>query len=89
MAKEKKYDHTYYVSGFQVHQAKRVCEFFFGDYFVGIKLNQHEKTFEIKLKKTLMLNSKDTPVGEFLDLADFKSYWGSQWKLIYEVFEQV
>ena len=79
----------YYISGYQLNQARRVCEFFFGDYFINIKLNQKEQRFDIKLKKTLNIGGKDVPVGEFLDLVDFKEYWGPQWRLVYEINEVI
>lgn len=74
----------YFVDGFQAHQAKRVCEFFFGDYFIKIKLIQEKREFHVTLKKTVTISGKEVPVSEFLDLEDFKSYWGAQWKLFYE-----
>lgn len=79
----------YYVSGFQVHQARKVCEFFFGDYFVDIELIKKERVFHITIKKTLSIAGKETPVGEFLDLKDFQDYWTANWKLLYEPTPEV
>jgi len=79
----------YYISGFQKHQAKRVCEYFFGDYFVSIKLNEKDTRFDIKLKKTLLIGGKDMKIQDYLNIDDFKSFWGPQWRLVFEVDELI
>lgn len=86
---ESKYPKKYFIAGFQVHQAKKVCLYFFGDYFVSIRMNTKEHCFDIKLKKSLKIKGVDTPVTELLDVNDFKSYWGPAWRLLYEVEQEV
>lgn len=118
---DKKYPNKkYYIDGFQAHQGKRVCGFFFGDYFSTLKMNEPDWRFDITLKRTIPLTlpidikqetverilklsqqgifskqicdvirketsiSKQTPISEFLNIQDFRDYWGPKWKLFYE-----
>jgi len=86
---EEKLPKRYYVSGFQIAQAKKLCEFLFGDYFVSIKMNTRDVVFDIKLKRSIKIEGKDVKIEDYIDLADFKSFWGPQWRLVYEVLERV
>lgn len=85
---------VYYINGFLPNQAKKVCMFFFADFFVSIKMDPKERCFNIKLKRSLFIKDKngvegEVKIEEVLDIKDFKEFWGPQWKLLYEINEPV
>lgn len=84
---------VYFVSGFRESQARKVCEFFFGDFFISCELNGRERIFEIKINKHLKIKNVDgtiriEKIEDYVDMVHFKKFWGGQWKVTYEVNEE-
>lgn len=57
----------YSISGFQISQARRVCEFFFGDFFVNAKLDRENLRFDIQLHKEININHSITVKPETVE----------------------
>lgn len=79
----------YSISGFELANARKMCKFFFGDFYIRCDLNREEIAFEIRLHKTLK-NSKGEifKVEDHFDIPAFRQFWGAQWKIIYIVGEE-
>lgn len=79
----------YRISGFMLANARKMCKFFFGDFYIRLDLNERDRTFEIRLHKTLKsVKGEIYSVEEHFDIPGFQKYWGAQWVIIYIVGEE-
>lgn len=87
---------VYRISNFLLPNAKKVSRFIFGEFFVSCELNQRERIFEIRINKTLTSKKKvgdkivETvhDVEDYVDIENFKKFWGPQWKIMYDSSEE-
>lgn len=79
----------YSISGFQLANARKMCKFFFGDFYIRCDLNERDRIFEIRVHKTLItIKGEIYSVEEQFDIPAFKKFWGAQWVIIYIVGEE-
>lgn len=85
---------VYRISNFLVSNARKVCKFFFGDFYISCDLNERERCFEIRLRKEIIVKQKDgrtktEDIEDYIDIDHFKKYWGPQWKIMFSIDEEV
>lgn len=73
---------AYYINGFLVSNARKVCSFYFGDFVKEVELNQQNRTFDISLHKELNVEGKVLKLEETINVDYFKEFWGPQWRLM-------
>lgn len=69
----------YYISGYQLAQARDICKFVFGDFFHSVTLNQTKVCFDIVIYSELNIKGEIKKVNDFVDIHYFKGYFGKQW----------
>lgn len=75
---------VYYINGFLTAQARKVCELYFGAFFVELRLIQEKREFHIYLKRSIEVDGEVVQLTDFVDVADFKEWSGAQWKIFYD-----
>ena len=68
-----------YANGMNISSAKKVSEFYFGEFFSGIKKNYKERTFVIQLAKETSIDGKLKEIKKHFTkeyIENFKNYWG-------------
>lgn len=71
----------YYISGYQLAQARDFCRYAFGDFLHSVKLNQKNVCFDILLEKELNIKGNVKKIEEYVDIEYFKKHVGKQWKI--------
>lgn len=80
---------VYHVSGFLLSNARKVCRFIFGDFFISCDLNKVERVFIIRLNKELKTKEgKLYKIDDYVELDYFKKFWGPQWKIFFTKDEE-
>lgn len=65
-----------YANGYNISQARKLLEFYFGDFFLKAEANAQKLRFDIYLKKTLKGDKNELlDINDFADLDYFKQYW--------------
>lgn len=80
-------------NGKRIYKIKNFCEAsnrfmlkqIFRSFFVGSKINQRERHFDVELNKTVKSRKPDGTISEesiydYVDMKDIKEYFGNQWK---------
>lgn len=81
------------VDNYLLANARKNCKYIFRQFFVSCSLNQEERRFEIRVYKTINVRQEDgsvkiADIEEYVDIEDFKKWWGPQWKIIYHTSEE-
>lgn len=84
---------VYRIGNYQISNARKNCKYIFGDFYISCDLNERERTFDIRLYKTLKVkdkvgNIKKEPISDYVDIEHFKNYWGAQWRILFDTFEE-
>lgn len=65
-----------YANGYNISQARKLCKFYFGDFFFKAEKNDNKLRFDIYiLDKVSGENGEILTIEEFVDLDYFDSYW--------------
>lgn len=83
----------YRISNYMLANARKNSQYIFGEFLVGVKINERERVFEIRLHKTLKVKQEgkivEEKIEDYVDLERYRKFWGPQWKLIFSKDEDV
>lgn len=82
----------YNICGFRVAQVRKVCSFFFGDFYRDTEIDRVNRIFLIRVNKTLKIKQgdkiKEEKIEDYVDIESFKKHFGGTWKIIYDNYEE-
>jgi len=64
----------YYSQGFTQSTAKKICQYFFGDYFFKIVSNHKERRYDCFLKNKIVVEGKEDIINKD-EIREFQNYW--------------
>jgi hypothetical protein len=84
---------VYRIGNFLIAQTRKMCKYIFGDFYISSDINERERVFEIRLHKYLKIKDekgfvKKVPIEDYVDIQAFKKFWGPQWRIMFDTFEE-